>query len=251
MMQHEKRSLNKAKNRTAKMRKSTTIAIFDLDYTLTKRGTWGRFVWTTVKHKPHLWLPLLISTLSFQISYKRGKIARGAVKKNMMRWSMQKLSREKLEKIAQDFAENEVANGLRPGGIAALDYHRNAGHHLIIASAAVDIIVRPISQNLGIQDFVSTELAWDESGRLQEDFASPNCYGEAKLDRVKALLKEKEEQPERIYFYSDSRADLPVLDFADIAVVVDPNGKTRMMAEERQMPIQSWMDSKDGFIPLT
>lgn len=233
------------------MCKNNIVAIFDLDYTLTKRGTWGRFVWTTVKFKPHLWLPLLISTIGFQISYKRGKIARGAVKKNMMRWSIQNLPRERLEKIAQDFAENEVANGLRPGGIAALDYHRNEGHHLIIASAAVDIIVRPISQNLGIEDFVSTELAWDENGRLKEDFASPNCYGEAKLNRVKKLFEDREEPPERIYFYSDSRADLPVLDFADIPIVVDPNDKTRLMAEERQIPIQYWMKSKSGFTPLT
>lgn len=233
------------------MSKRNIVAIFDLDYTLTKRGTWGRFVWSTVKFRPHLWLPLLISTLSFQISYKRGKIARGAVKKNMMRWSMQSLPREKLEKLAEEFAENEVTNGLRPGGVAALDHHWEQGHHLVIASAAVDILVRPISKKLGIVDFVSTELAWDEKGKLQDEFASPNCYGEAKLDRVKALLLNKKEQPELIYFYSDSRADLPVLDFADIPVVVDPNEKTRIMAEERQMPIQSWMDTKDGFIPLT
>ncbi|MDG2361939.1 MAG: hypothetical protein P8L81_06225 [Hellea sp.] len=37
------------------------IIIFDLDYTLTKKGTWGRFVLHTVKYKPWIWLPLILS----------------------------------------------------------------------------------------------------------------------------------------------------------------------------------------------
>ena len=38
------------------------IAIFDLDYTLTKRGTWGRFVIKSVRFKPWLWGPLLLAS---------------------------------------------------------------------------------------------------------------------------------------------------------------------------------------------
>ncbi len=224
-----------------------TVAIFDLDYTLTKRGTWGRFVWRTVRFRPHLWLPLLLSTLSFQIQYKRGKLPRGAVKKNMMRWSLQSLQREKLEVMAESFAKKEVSQGLRLGGLAALDYHRSQGHRLVIASAAVDLIVLPIARELNISDFVSTELDWTKEGRLNADFASPNCYGEAKLVRVKHLLSTYNTTDIRTYFYSDSKADLPVLDYADIPVVVDPSDEFRAIAEARHMPIQHWMQSSEGF----
>lgn len=232
------------------MSEPITIAIFDLDYTLTKRGTWGRFVWRTVKYRPHLWFPLLISTLAFQVNYKRGKIPRGAVKKNMMRWSLKNLSREKLVALANDFATKEVTKGLRPGGLAALDYHRSKGHVLIIASAAVDLIVAPMAKRLNIRHYVSTILAWDENGYVKTQFATPNCYGEEKLLRVKALLENLDGHIQHIYFYSDSRADLPVLEFADTAIVVDPNEKTRVMAENKRMPIQSWATSREGFIPI-
>jgi len=52
------------------------IAIFDLDYTLTKRGTWGRFVIKNVKFKPWLWLPLTISAGVTQWRYKQGHLPR-------------------------------------------------------------------------------------------------------------------------------------------------------------------------------
>jgi len=80
------------------------IAIFDLDYTLTKRGTWGRFVVKTVKFKPWLWLPLAVSAGLTQWRYKQGH------------------------------ANNEVKNGLRPGAVKALEAHRAKGDIIIIVS---------------------------------------------------------------------------------------------------------------------
>jgi len=224
------------------------FAIFDLDYTLTQRGTWGRFVWQSVKSRPQLWLPLLISTLTFQLQYKLGKRPRGAVKKTMMKWSLQRHDKSTLKKMAEAFAEKEVQFGLRPGGIAALNYHKQQGHHVIIASAAVDLIVAPIAERLNIDDFVSTELSWTRSGQLLSDFASPNCYGEAKLIRVKEQLsKISKHKSYKAIFYSDSKADLPVLEYVDFGVVVDPSPKFFEYASERGFNIQNWGENGNGF----
>jgi HAD superfamily hydrolase (TIGR01490 family) len=226
------------------------VAIFDLDYTLTQRGTWGRFVWRTVKFKPYLWLPLLFSTASFQIQYKRGKIPRGAVKKTMMRWSLSRLKKTQLERLAEEFASQEVKSGLRPGGRAALDYHRQEGHDIWIASAAVDLIVTPIAEKLKVSEAISTIMAWDERGYTQDNFGSPNCYGSAKRDRVKELINLKGKTSATLYFYTDSKADLPLLDCVDIPVVVDPSSKFETLAQDRGIDIQYWKESKAGFKPI-
>lgn len=235
---------------TTKQFDKPVIAIFDLDYTLTKRGTWGRFVWRTVRNRPHLWIPLLFSTLSFQWQYKRGKIPRGAVKKTMMRWSLQRHDRVKLNAIAEEFARKEVAVGLRPGGRQALEYHKSVGHHLILASAAVDLIVDRIADQLGISDHVSTELDWDERGRLKDEFKSLNCYGQVKLDRVKSLLEDIAPNGAHTYFYSDSKADLPVLEYVNIPIVVDPSQKFEKLARSRGFEIQYWLKGGKGFLPV-
>jgi len=95
------------------------LAIFDLDYTLTKRGTWGRFVFQNVKTRPWIWLPLLISAGRHQWLYKQGKIPRIEVKQAMMHWSIVGKSREHMLSLAEEFAQKEVPHKLRPGAIRA------------------------------------------------------------------------------------------------------------------------------------
>lgn len=217
------------------------LAIFDLDYTLTKRGTWGRLVWCSVRKKPHLWLPLLFSTAMFQLRYKLGKAPRGDVKKNMMRWGMTGKSRQKMEAMAENFCANEVINGLRPGAVKALATHKDNGDYILIASAAVDLVVRPITEKLGLDGYVCTVLDWCEENCIKSDFASENCYGEAKLIRVKEYIQEHKLEDMTTVFYSDSAADLPVLQFADKGIAVDPDAKLVAAAQAEGFDIQNWM----------
>jgi HAD superfamily hydrolase (TIGR01490 family) len=226
-----------------------TIAVFDLDYTLTQRGTWGRFVWRTVRSRPWFWLPLLFETLRDQIEYKAGRRPRGAVKRSMMRWSLMRRSRADLSALAEAFADEEVPANLRPGGLAALAYHRARGDHILIASAAVDLIVDPIAKRLNVNGVVCTRMAWSGE-RLEDRFASDNCYGDAKRDAVTAYLNAHNLAGPAV-FYTDSRADFALLSIMDQTVVVDPKTKTRLEAQDLNLPIQNWSDDQNGFSPVS
>lgn len=224
------------------------IAVFDLDYTITQRGTWGRFVWRTVRTRPWFWAPLLFETIRDQIEYKAGRRPRGAVKRSMMRWSLMRRQREELERMAHSFAAEELRSGLRPGAIAALEYHRARGDHILIASAAVDLIVDPIADRLNVDGVVCTQMAWS-GNRLQDAFASENCYGVAKRKAVQSYLRERSLTGSSI-FYTDSRADFALLPIMDKTVIVDPKPKTLTEARDLNLPIQNWAKSESGFQPL-
>jgi HAD superfamily hydrolase (TIGR01490 family) len=226
-----------------------TIAVFDLDYTLTQRGTWGRFVWRTVRARPWFWLPLLLETLRDQIEYKAGRRPRGAVKRSMMRWSLMRRTRADLEAMAEVFATEEVPAKLRPGGLAALAYHRTQGDHILIASAAVDLIVEPIGKRLNVDGVVCTQMAWSGE-HLEDRFASDNCYGDAKRDAVTAYLKAHNLSGPTV-FYTDSRADFALLSIMDQTIVVDPKTKTRLEAQDLNLPIQNWSNEQNGFSPVS
>lgn len=218
------------------------IAIFDLDYTLTKRGTWGRFVIKTVKYKPWLWLPLALSAGITQWRYKQGHFPRIRVKQAMMRWSMVDKSRAKLETLAHEFAQNEVENGLRPGAIKALEKHRANGDTIIIVSAAVDIIVRPIAERLNIEHWLATDMKWVD-GRLAAEFASKNCYGPEKVVRLKALFDQNPELKQNhthITMYSDSYSDIEILRFSDKGVAVNADRKLTKAAGEEGFDLVDW-----------
>ncbi len=218
------------------------IAIFDLDYTLTKRGTWGRFVIKTVKFKPWLWLPLAISAGITQWRYKKGHLPRIRVKQAMMRWSMVGKSRSEMERLAAQFAENEIANGLRPGAVQMLEQHRANGDIIIIASAAVDLIVKPISERLNVEHWVATDMKWDD-GKLAPDFASKNCYGPEKLERVKQLFEQNaylKQNNTIITMYSDSYSDIDILRFCDKGVAVNADRKLIKASREEGFEVVDW-----------
>ena len=219
------------------------LAIFDLDYTLTKRGTWGRFVWMNVRSRPHIWIPLLFTAGLTQWQYKKGLRPRIDVKRSMMRWAMKGKSKADLTSLAEKFAEREVSSGLRPGARRVLDDHRQKGDHLMIASAAVDILVEPIARKLGIPHFVATDMAWSEAEIVEMHYASPNCYGPEKLNRVRQYLDENPELKQNhtiITFYSDSYSDLDLFQFCDVMVAVSPDKRLKQAAQSGEFRIEDW-----------
>ena len=218
------------------------IAIFDLDYTLTKRGTWGRFVIKTVKFKPWLWLPLALSAGFTQWRYKRGHLPRIRVKQAMMRWSMVGKSRTEMEKFAEIFAENEVKHGLRPGAIEALELHRNNGDIIIIVSAAVDLIVEPIARRLNIDYWLATNMKW-ENEKLAPEFASKNCYGPEKVVRIEEFFVDNPELKQNhtiITMYSDSYSDIEILRYCDKGVAVNADAKLIKAAQTEGFEVVNW-----------
>jgi len=202
-------------------------AVFDLDYTITSQGTWGRFVSQAVKAKPWKLLCLWIRAGLGQIRYRLGGDERISVKRSMLRWSLSGQSRESLQALAEDFADQEVKNGLRPGALRQIEAHREAGDHLIIASAGADLIVEAIAKRLNISTVVATKLAW-EGGKCARHFGSENCYGAGKLDRIQKCLEtfdDYQRDDAHIIMYSDSHSDLPTMQFADKGVAVNANKK--------------------------
>lgn len=218
------------------------IAIFDLDYTLTKRGTWGRFVLKNIRYRPKQWIPFAFATAKAQWLYKRGKTSRVCVKQEMMRWSMVGARREDIIRMAEEFADKEIQDGLRPGAWRALEEHRAKGDTIVIASAAVCVIVDALARRLYIPHWVSTEMKW-ENGRLASDFATENCYGSEKLERVKELFVQNPELKQNhttITMYSDSYSDIEILRFCDNAVAVNADRKLTKASGKEGFELVDW-----------
>lgn len=217
------------------------LAVFDLDYTLTRRGTWGRFTGQLIRFRPHLWVPFLWSALSTQRRYKKGLVPRVEVKKAMMKWAMKGKSRAELEAAARKFADAEVPGKLRPGGLRTLKAHKDNGDTIVIISAAVDVLVKEIAQRLDIEHYMATVMDFDPSGTVKMTFASPNCYGEEKCVRMDAFLKAHPDMADLpSIMYSDSHSDIFLMRQCDKAVAVHPSDKLKKLASEYGFPLVNW-----------
>ncbi|MBC6404045.1 MAG: HAD-IB family hydrolase [Hyphomonadaceae bacterium] len=218
------------------------LVIFDLDYTLTKRGTWGRFMWMCLKPYPHKWMRFLAAVFIAQWRYRRGQMPRVHVKETMIRHAIKGWSQARLECLAENFTAAEVPHKLRPGGFSALKVHQNRGDRILIASAAADILVNPIAKRLGVADFVATDVAWSSDSKLETRFASGNCYGKEKLYRVMAWMESKGLDKENLHIttYSDSHADIPLFEFSDLVVAVAPSRKLKVHTQAQSWQIVDW-----------
>ena len=212
-------------------------AIFDMDRTLTRSGTWSRYMFSVNKKRPlfYLRLPLLAV---HALAYKLGLLTRQSVKEHGLK-TLKWASRETLERAAENFAEEEIRHGLRKQTRHVLDQHRKAGHRLVMATAAADLVAKPIAKRLGMDIVISTELAWSEAGRLTGKLAGPNCYGTAKLDLVHAAHAVHNFQSPTTG-YSDHVSDLPLLQWVTQGVAVNPSRGLALIADKAGLRVEDW-----------
>jgi len=213
-------------------------AIFDLDKTITRQGTWSRFVRYATGGGVGFWgkLPVVGAQA---LAYKAGFASRASVKERSISVYLEGQSRETLQAKADAFVARDVAEGLRKEARAVIEAHRVAGDRLVIASAAVDLICGAMARELGFDGVICTRMDWGTDGVLQNRLDGENCYGEEKLRRVEAFF-EGQRPPGPIVFYSDHHTDLPCLNWADRGVAVNPSARLRALAPKNDVEIVDW-----------
>lgn len=213
-------------------------AIFDLDKTITRQGTWSRFVRHATGGGLGFYGKLPVAGWQ-AVKYKAGFASRASVKECSIGLYLEGRTREELAAEAEAFVASDVATGLRQQARGVIEAHREAGDRLVIASAAVDLICDAMARALGFDDVICTRLGWDGAGRLGRTLDGENCYGEEKLIRVKAHFGgERPAGP--VVFYSDHHTDLPCLVWADRGVAVNPSAPLRKLAPANGVEIVDW-----------
>jgi HAD superfamily hydrolase (TIGR01490 family) len=215
-----------------------TIAIFDMDGTLTRADTflaYLKFVLAKRRHRTGncLALPLAVA------QYRCGFRSRDWLKQEFVRAVLAGCSKAEADGWTHDFVERYGNQFLKPGAARTLHWHRRRDHRLIIATASLDLYTAFLAQLWGVGEFVSTRLEW-QSGQITGRLDGPNLRGEAKLAAVKELLGKPARKNAKTVAYSDDHSDLPLLRFADRGFAVDPTRQLAARANREGLRIVSW-----------
>ena len=212
-------------------------AFFDMDRTLTRSGTWSRYVFTVNKTRPFFYLRLPLLALH-AVAYKLGLCSRQSIKEHGLK-TLTWARRADLERFAERFADDEIRQGLRRQSQAVLERHRSAGDRLVMATAAAELVARPMAEKLGMDMLICTELEWSEEGRLTGKLASANCYGDAKLVLIRAA-DDTHHFARPTAGYSDHVSDLPFLKWVDEGVAVNPARGFARIAARAGIRVEDW-----------
>jgi HAD superfamily hydrolase (TIGR01490 family) len=119
--------------------------------------------------------------------------------------------------------------------------HQDAGDKLIIITATNSFISAPIGRWLDIEIVIATEPEIVD-GQFTGKLSGTPCFREGKISRLNQWLSTQEKKFSEVTFYSDSINDLPLLEYANYPVVVDPDDSLRAEAIARHWPIISLRD---------
>ncbi|MCB1691210.1 MAG: HAD family hydrolase [Pseudomonadales bacterium] len=213
------------------------LAFFDLDETLISADSdhaWGDFIADRglvdpEEHKAR--------NAAFYEDYKRGELDIDAY----MRFSCLLLSRltmPELEAIRDQFFEERVRPMLLPRAEALLAEHRAKGNEVIVVTATIEFITRPIATFYGVEHLIAP-VPEVRDGRYTGEIVGVPSFREGKVIRINEFLERTGQTLAGSYCYSDSRNDIPMLELVDNPVAVDPDPELRRVAQERKWPIIS------------
>ena len=187
------------------------LVAFDFDGTLTVRDSFTAFLrW---RAGPGGWALGLIRMAPALAAYVRDR-DRGRLKAASVRHFLGGVDLAALEAEAERFADEAWATLMRPDALACWEDWGRKGAHRVIVTASPDVTVAPFASRLGAEALLGTPLAFDAEDRVSGAFAGPNCRGEEKVRRLRAIYGD---DIRLAAAYGDTSGDTEMLQIADEA----------------------------------
>lgn len=138
----------------------------------------------------------------------------------------------------------DVAPRARPGALAAIQGHREAGDRVVLATSASQFAAQRARTTWGLDDAISTRIEVRE-GVVTGGIAQYG-FGRHKLDACAAWASANGVDLGACSFYTDSFSDLTLLEAVGRPVVVHPDRRLARVARSRGWPVVDWGTSAAG-----
>jgi len=210
------------------------IDFFDVDHTLTRRSSGGRFVAVAMRRRV---LPrrLLIILPWYSLTYRLGLFRLRAYERGFP--YLRGLTRSTLEQIARESFDDALKGDLFPEAVELVRSLRAGGRRVMLATSSLDLIVQPLAEYLHVDGVLATTLEFRDgscTGRLR----GMPMFRREKKERVLSFIAGEGVSAGECSFYSDSIYDLPLLEAVGRPVAVNPDFRLRWIARRRGWTIR-------------
>ena len=138
------------------------------------------------------------------------------------------------------FYEEEVRRLYRPGALEAIEQQRQAGRLRILLTSSTQYLGDLVAEDLGLEGCLANVMEVDVHGRLTGQIEGVVCYGRGKLLKAEAKLEQLNASMEACTFFTDSYADISVMEAVGNPVAVNPDIRLKRWAKARGHPIVDW-----------
>jgi HAD superfamily hydrolase (TIGR01490 family) len=216
------------------------LTLFDLDNTLLAGDSdhgWGEFV---VRHGLVDADSYRRRNQAFYEDYQAGKLDQLA----FLRFSLEPLTRYSLEELAafhRTFMDETIRPMMTPQSRALVRERIDAGDLVAVVTSTNRFITEPIARAFGIEHLIASEPELRD-GRYTGGVVGVPAFRDGKIVRLGEWLRARDARLadfDETWFYSDSINDLPLLEYVDHPVAVDPDPQLAAIARERAWPVVS------------
>lgn len=221
----------------------TEFAIYDMDRTITRTGTFTPFLMHAALDRAPWRLLLVPAVLATMGAYGTKLITRARLKEITQHLLIGKsIKPASLAPLTASFAERTFRFNTLQGALDQIAADRAAGRRLVLATASYRLYVEAIAKRLGFDDVIATNSVLGIDARVTAKIDGENCYGPAKLRMIQAWFAAEgiDREGARVRFYSDHASDAPVMEWADEPVAANPSPKMRALAQARGWRIVDW-----------
>ena len=187
------------------------LAIFDIDYTITRKETLMEFFKYLVSKdiKNIKFLPrALYSGLMYGVKVYDEK----RVKECFLKF-IENIDEAELAKLTKSFYDEKVSKILYKDAVDMIKKLKKEGYMVVLISASPEFYVKEFYAIKEVDLIIGTKFTF-EGGKFIRKMDGNNCKGEEKVRRLNKVLKEKNIKVDfkNSYMFSDSLSDKPLLD---------------------------------------
>lgn len=207
------------------------LAIFDVDYTLTKKETlleFYKFLLTrnkkSITHIP----TAILSGLLYLIRVNDEKAS-----KELFLKFLKGKTKDEMNELAEDFFNLKIKKLLYQDGINKINDFIKSGYSIVLTSASPEIYIKKFKTILEIDYVFGTKLEFKD-GIYTGNIKGLNNKGFEKINRLLPLLEKNKVDLKNSYMFSDSMADKPLLELVGNPYLVN------YKKENPEYPVLKW-----------
>lgn len=185
------------------------LAIFDVDYTLTKRETLIEFYFFMLRKKPSI-IRHIPGSLKAALFYLFKIYDAGKAKENFITF-VDGIKEEEMQSLVKEFYEKRLSKILYIDAINTMKKLKSQGCRIYLISASAEFYLKELYNIEEVDKVIGTKFKSNQ-GTLSRIIEGKNCKGEEKVRRLMETLKEENMEADfkNSYMFSDSLSDMPL-----------------------------------------
>jgi HAD superfamily hydrolase (TIGR01490 family) len=139
----------------------------------------------------------------------------------------------------EEFMQKIIRPAMTPSAIELVQQHLAAGDLCAVVTATNSFVTAPIARAFGVPTLIATDPEYI-AGRYTGKILGTPSFKQGKVVRVNHWLagqRQRLEDFDASYFYSDSINDLPLLEVVTHPVVTNPSESLLAVAHQRNWPV--------------